>query len=128
MFMIGYSQVFEGTAEVNEDEAGPSRTLSRLFLNDLHVQEDTLIAVYQGLISQDQRGAKNYIPGIFPSKEIPESPTLKNLDSKDKAAETANDEEVARKVAAEWEEEEERKRLAGLERPTSSIRIMNLVC
>ncbi|GKD59866.1 hypothetical protein Tco_1297375 [Tanacetum coccineum] len=29
---------------------------------------------------------------------------------------TANDEEVARKVAAEWEEEEERKRLAGLER------------
>ncbi|GJY97223.1 hypothetical protein Tco_0514133 [Tanacetum coccineum] len=33
-----------------------------------------------------------------------------------KAAETANDEEVARKVAAEWEEEEERKRLAGLER------------
>ncbi|GKB02035.1 hypothetical protein Tco_0830079, partial [Tanacetum coccineum] len=34
-----------------------------------------------------------------------------------------NDEEVARKVAAEWEEEEERKRLAGLERLQDGIRV-----
>ncbi|GJY49774.1 hypothetical protein Tco_0439730, partial [Tanacetum coccineum] len=33
-----------------------------------------------------------------------------------RAAKTANDEEFARRVAAEWEEEEERKRLSGLER------------
>ncbi|GJR50049.1 hypothetical protein Tco_1400570 [Tanacetum coccineum] len=55
------------------------------------------------------------IPGNISEQERPELPTL-NLDPKDKAAETANDEEVARKVAVEWKEEEERKRLAGLER------------
>ncbi|GJT62839.1 hypothetical protein Tco_1006372 [Tanacetum coccineum] len=89
----------------------------------------------EGTCLRPRRGAGITISGNIPEQERPESPTL-ILDPKDKgkgimkeepkkkkltlqqlrAAETANDEEVARKVAAEWEEEEERKRLAGLER------------
>ncbi|GJW22530.1 hypothetical protein Tco_0033152, partial [Tanacetum coccineum] len=60
-------------------------------------------------------GAGITIPGNISEQERTESPT-QMLDPKNKAAETANDEEVSRKVAAEWAEEEERKRLAGLER------------
>ncbi|GJR52207.1 hypothetical protein Tco_1402728 [Tanacetum coccineum] len=115
-----------------EDEAGPSTFQDE---SDEFIQDDTLIADILVNITRPRRGAGITIPGNIPEQERPESPTL-ILDPKDKgkgimkeepkkkkltlqqlrAAETANDEEVARKVAAEWEEEEERKRLAGLER------------
>ncbi|GKF50225.1 hypothetical protein Tco_0146692 [Tanacetum coccineum] len=107
----GTAQVNEGTAQVLEeveDEAGPSTFQDE---SDEFIQDDTLIANILVNISKPRRGA-----GItIPEQEKPESPTL-ILDPKDKVAETTNDEEVARKVTAEWEEEEERKRLAGLER------------
>ncbi|GJT70344.1 hypothetical protein Tco_1029630 [Tanacetum coccineum] len=115
-----------------EDEAGPSTFQDE---SDEFIQDDTLIADLLVNISKNRRGAGITIPGNIPEQERPKSPTL-TLDPKDKgkgimkeepkkkkltlqqlrAAETANDEEFARRVAAEWEEEEERKRLAGLER------------
>ncbi|GKA52989.1 hypothetical protein Tco_0746304, partial [Tanacetum coccineum] len=111
-----------------EDEAGPSTFQDE---SDEFIQDDTSIADVLVNITRPRRGAGITIPGNIPEQERPESPTL-ILDPKDKgkgimkeepkkkkltlqqlrAAETANDEEVARKVAAEWEEEEERKRLA----------------
>ncbi|GJR43760.1 hypothetical protein Tco_1311863 [Tanacetum coccineum] len=139
----GIAKVNEGTDEVNEstaeplmkkveDEAGPSTFQDE---SDEFIQDDTLIADLLVNISKNRKGAGITIPGNIPEQERPKSPTL-TLDPKDKgkgimkeepkkkkltlqqlrAAETANDEEFARRVAAEWEEEEERKRLAGLER------------
>ncbi|GJS05640.1 putative ribonuclease H-like domain-containing protein [Tanacetum coccineum] len=115
-----------------EDEAGPSTFQDE---SDEFIQDDTLIADLLVNISKNRRGAGITIPGNIPEQERPKSPTL-ILDPKDKgkgimkeepkkkkltlqqlrAAETANDEEFARRVTAEWEEEEERKRLVGLER------------
>ncbi|GKF27973.1 hypothetical protein Tco_0094315 [Tanacetum coccineum] len=115
-----------------EDEAGPSTFQDE---SDEFIQKDTSIADILVNITRPRRGAGISIPGNIPEQERPESPTL-ILDPKDKgkgimkeepkkkkltlqqlrAAETANDEEVARNVTAKWEEEEERKRLAGLER------------
>ncbi|GKA54877.1 hypothetical protein Tco_0753826 [Tanacetum coccineum] len=138
----GTDEVNESTAGANlstepsmkevEDEAGPSTFQDE---SDEFIQDDTLIADLLVNISKNRRGAGITIPGNIPEQERPKSPTL-TLDPKDKgkgimkeepkkkkltlqqlrAAETANDEEFARRVAAEWEEEEERKRLAGLER------------
>ncbi|GKC56887.1 hypothetical protein Tco_1084485 [Tanacetum coccineum] len=138
----GTAEVNESTAGANlstepsmkevEDEAGPSTFQDE---SDEFIQDDALIADTLVNITRPRRGAGITIPGNIPEQERPESPTL-ILDPKDKgkgimkeepkkkkltlqqlrAAETANDEEVARKVTAEWEEEEERKRLAGLER------------
>ncbi|GJW44531.1 ribonuclease H-like domain, reverse transcriptase, RNA-dependent DNA polymerase [Tanacetum coccineum] len=132
----GTAEVNESTAGANlstepsmkevEDEAGPSTFQDE---SDEFIQDDTLIADVLVNITRPRRGAGITIPGNIPEQERPESPTL-ILDPKDKgkgimkeepkkkkltlqqlrAAETANDEEVARKVAAEWEEEEERKR------------------
>ncbi|GJT01933.1 hypothetical protein Tco_0823102 [Tanacetum coccineum] len=138
----GTAEVHESTAGANlstepsmkevEDEAGPSTFQDE---SDEFIQDDTSIADVLVNITRPRRGAGITIPGNIPEQERPESPTL-ILDPKDKgkgimkeepkkkkltlqqlrAAETVNDEEVARKIAAEWEEEEERKRLAGLER------------
>ncbi|GKE10582.1 hypothetical protein Tco_1414133, partial [Tanacetum coccineum] len=126
----GIVEVHKGTAEVNEstaganlstepsmkeveDEAGPSTFQDE---SDEFIQDDALIADTLVNITRPRRGA-----GItIPEQERPELPTL-ILDPKDKgkgimkeeskkkkltlqqlrAAETANDEEVARKVAAE---------------------------
>ncbi|GJR17122.1 hypothetical protein Tco_0965649 [Tanacetum coccineum] len=117
----GTAKVNEGTDEVNEstaganlstepsmkeveDEAGPSTFQDE---SDEFIQDDTLIADLLVNISKNRRGAGITIPGNIPEQERPKSPTL-TLDPKDK--------EFARRVAAEWEEEEERKRLADLER------------
>ncbi|GJX31505.1 hypothetical protein Tco_0241360 [Tanacetum coccineum] len=135
----GTAEVNERTAEANlstepsmkevEDEAGPSTFQDE---SDEFIQDDTLIADVLVNITRPRRGAGITIPGNIPEQERPESPA-KILDPKDKgkgimkeepkkkkltlqqlrAAETANDEEVARKL--EWEEEEERK-TASLER------------
>ncbi|GKF51653.1 hypothetical protein Tco_0148120, partial [Tanacetum coccineum] len=122
----------EPSTQAVEDEAGPSTFLDE---TNEFFQNDTLIADILVNISRPRKGAGTTIPGNIPEQERSESPTPV-LDPKDKGkgiikeepkkkkltlqqirtTETANDEEVARKVAAEWEEEEERKRLAGLER------------
>ncbi|GJT57048.1 hypothetical protein Tco_0992102 [Tanacetum coccineum] len=127
----GTAEVNESTAGANlstepsmkevEDEAGPSTFQDE---SDEFIQDDTLIADILVNISKPRRGAGITIPGNIPEQERPESPTL-ILDPKDKgkgimmeepkkkkltlqqlrAAETANDEEVARKdnemIAAE---------------------------
>ncbi|GJS58419.1 hypothetical protein Tco_0653203 [Tanacetum coccineum] len=122
----------EPSTQAVEDEAGPSTFLDE---TNEFFQDDTLIADILVNISRPRRGAGTTIPGNIPEQERSESPTPV-LDPKDKgkgimkeepkkkkltlqqirAVETANDEEVAGRIAAEWEEEEERKRLAGLER------------
>ncbi|GKC44064.1 hypothetical protein Tco_1061786 [Tanacetum coccineum] len=121
------AEVNESTAGANlstepsmkevEDEAGPSTFQDE---SDEFIQDDTLIADLLVNISKNRRGAGITIPGNIPEQERPESPT-QILDPKDKgkgimkeepkkkkltlqqlrAAETANDEEVARKVAVE---------------------------
>ncbi|GJY31514.1 hypothetical protein Tco_0415009 [Tanacetum coccineum] len=127
----GTAEVNESTAGANlstepsmkevEDEAGPSTFQDE---SDEFIQDDTLIADILVNITRPRRGAGITIPGNIPEQERPESPTL-ILDPKDKgkgimkeepkkkkltlqqlrAAETANDEEVARKdnemIAAE---------------------------
>ncbi|GKB95328.1 hypothetical protein Tco_0981465 [Tanacetum coccineum] len=123
----GTAQVNESTAGANEstepsmkeveDEAGPSTVQDE---SDEFIQDDALIADTLVNITRSRRGAGITIPGNIPEQERPESPT-QILDPKDKgkgiikeepkkkkltlqqlrAAETANDEEVARKVAAE---------------------------
>ncbi|GJS65008.1 hypothetical protein Tco_0679572 [Tanacetum coccineum] len=146
----GTAEVNESSAGANlstepsmkevEDEAGPSTFQDE---SDEFIQDDTSIADVLVNITRPRRGAGITILGNIPEQERPELPTL-ILDPKDKgkgimkeepkkkkltlqqlrAAETANDEEVARKVAAEWEEEEERKRLVGLERLQAELEIM----
>ncbi|GJS98947.1 hypothetical protein Tco_0820117 [Tanacetum coccineum] len=143
----GTAAVNESTAGANlsiepsmkevEDEAGPSTFQDE---SDEFIQDDTLIADLLVNISKNKRGAGITILGNIPKQERHELPT-QILDPKDKgkdimkeepkkkkltlqqlrAAETANDEEVARRVAAEWEEEKERKRLASLERLQAEI-------
>ncbi|GKE00884.1 hypothetical protein Tco_1388867 [Tanacetum coccineum] len=123
----GTAEVNESTAGANlstepsmkevEDEAGPSTFQDE---SDEFIQDDTLIADILVNITRPRRGAGITIPGNIPEQERPESPTL-ILDPKDKgkgimkeepkkkkltlqqlrAAETANDEEFARRVAAE---------------------------
>ncbi|GJS13316.1 hypothetical protein Tco_0407788 [Tanacetum coccineum] len=58
-------------------------------------------------ISRPRRGVGITIPCNVPEQESCESPTPSVLDPKDK--------ELARRIQVKWEEEEERKRLAGLE-------------
>ncbi|GJX28094.1 hypothetical protein Tco_0236173 [Tanacetum coccineum] len=125
----GTAKVNESTAGTNlstepsndevEDEAGPSTFQDE---SDEFIQDDTLIADLLVNISKSRRGAGITIPGNIPEQERSESPT-QILDPKDKgkgimkeepkkkkltlqqlrAAETANDEEFARRVAAKWE-------------------------
>ncbi|GKB64189.1 hypothetical protein Tco_0920375 [Tanacetum coccineum] len=102
-----------------EDKAGPSTFQDE---SDEFIQDDTLIVDHLVNISKNRRGAGITILGNIPEQERPKSETL-TLDPKDKgkgimkeepkkkkitlqqlrAAETANDEEFARKVAVEWE-------------------------
>ncbi|GKE63121.1 hypothetical protein Tco_1513488 [Tanacetum coccineum] len=123
----GTDEVNESTAGANlstepsmkevEDEAGPSTFQDE---SDEFIQDDTLIADLLVNISKSRRGAGITIPGNISEQERPKSPT-QILNPKDKgksimkeepkkkkltlqqlrAAETANDEEFARRVAAE---------------------------
>ncbi|GKG12992.1 hypothetical protein Tco_0349952, partial [Tanacetum coccineum] len=82
-----------------EDEAGPSTFQDE---SDEFIQDDTLIAYTLINITRPRRGAGITIPGKGIMKEEPKKKknlTLQQL----RAAETANDEEVARKVTAKWE-------------------------
>ncbi|GKE57102.1 hypothetical protein Tco_1496287 [Tanacetum coccineum] len=117
----GTAKVNKGTDEVNEstdganlstepsmkeveDEAGPSTFQDE---SDEFIQDDTLIADLLVNISKNRRGAGITIPGNIPKQERPKSPTLA-LDPKDK-------------------EEEERKRLAGLERLQAELEDNELI-
>ncbi|GJY43278.1 hypothetical protein Tco_0431491 [Tanacetum coccineum] len=57
------------------------------------------------------------IPGHSQPQQPQVSQPTQATDPKDKALETANDEEVARKIQAEWDVEVERKRLEDLKKP-----------
>ncbi|GKF81939.1 hypothetical protein Tco_0243595, partial [Tanacetum coccineum] len=130
---VGANLSTEPSMKKMEDEAGPSTFQDE---SDEFIQDDALIADTLINITRPRRGAGITIPRNISEQERSESPT-QILDPKDKgkgimkeepkkkkkltlqqlrAVETANDEEVARKVIVEWKEEEERKRLAGLEK------------
>ncbi|GJZ72675.1 putative ribonuclease H-like domain-containing protein [Tanacetum coccineum] len=134
------AEVHEDTAQVNEGSAEVHENTAKIHESTVGANLSTDPSMKKMEDEAEQKRSRNYqnipIPGNIPEpRRGQESPTL-ILDPKDKgkgimkeepkkkkltlqqlrAAETANDEEVARKVTAEWEEEEERKRLAGLER------------
>ncbi|GJS58426.1 hypothetical protein Tco_0653210 [Tanacetum coccineum] len=135
--------IAEPSIQAVEDEAGPSTFLDE---TTEFFQDDTLIADILVNISRPKRGAGITIPGNVPEQERSESPTPV-LDPKDKgkgimkeepkkkkltlqqirAAKTANDAEVARRIAAEWEEDEERKRLVGLEKLQAELEANEMI-
>ncbi|GJZ70207.1 hypothetical protein Tco_0633757, partial [Tanacetum coccineum] len=96
-----------------EDEAGPSSPIRPTQEEEPEEQfkDDEFLADISLNISRP-RGLS-----IFgPMQSQPQQPT-QTTDPKEKALVTANDEEVARKVQAEWDAEEERKRLEDLKKP-----------
>ncbi|GJX32950.1 hypothetical protein Tco_0242805, partial [Tanacetum coccineum] len=123
----GTAQVHEGTAEVNEGTAEVNESTAGANLST----EPSMKEV------EDEAG-----PSTFQdeSDEFIQDDTLIADTANDEevarkvAAEwekeeerKRNDEKVARKVAAEWEEEEERKRLAGLERLQYNTRCFQVI-
>ncbi|GJS90054.1 zinc finger, CCHC-type containing protein [Tanacetum coccineum] len=60
------------------------------------------------------------IPG--PIQSLPQQPTQATDPKEKRALETKNDEEVARKIQAEWDAEEERKRLEALKKPKTILK------
>ncbi|GJR84640.1 hypothetical protein Tco_0155425 [Tanacetum coccineum] len=103
----GIAQVNEGTAEVHEGTAEVHEGTDEVHESTAEVYEESPDITTLILESKKDKGK-----GIMKEEPKKKKVTLQQL----RAAETANDEEVARKVVAEWEEEEERKRIAGLER------------
>ncbi|GJW44909.1 hypothetical protein Tco_0073708 [Tanacetum coccineum] len=113
-----------------EDEAGPSSPIRPT--QNIEPEEQFKVDEVLAAISRP-RGLS--IPGPIQSQPQPQQPT-QGTDSKDKgkgilveepkkkkltlqqirALETSNDEEVARKIQAEWDAEEERKRLEELKK------------
>ncbi|GJX06529.1 hypothetical protein Tco_0194461 [Tanacetum coccineum] len=113
-FKQGRKKVSDGSTGLNEDDVKFMWILSSMKVNDEYsVEQSNYWNLHKevedeaGPLTFQDEGAGITIPGNIPEQERPESPTL-ILDPKDK--------EVARKIAAEWEEEEERKRFADLER------------
>ncbi|GJV11313.1 hypothetical protein Tco_1352854 [Tanacetum coccineum] len=121
-----------------EDEAGPSSPLRPIQVMDSEEQHNAA----EVLVSISRpRGLS--IPGPIQSQSQPQQPT-QGTDPKDKgkgilveepkkkkltlqqirALETTNDEEVARKIQAEWDAEEERKRFEELKKtkPKTTLR------
>ncbi|GJS67637.1 hypothetical protein Tco_0682201 [Tanacetum coccineum] len=121
-----------------EDEAGPSSPLRPIQV--MESEEQLKVAEVLVAISRP-RGLS--IPGPIQSQSQPQQPT-QGTDPKDKgkgilveepkkkkltlqqirALETTNDEEVARKIQAEWDAEEERKRFEELKKtkPKTTLR------
>ncbi|GJY82977.1 hypothetical protein Tco_0496353 [Tanacetum coccineum] len=119
-----------------EDEAGPSSPIHQTQEEEPKEQfkDDELLA---DIILNRPRGLS--IPG--PMQSQPQQPT-QSTDPKEKgkgilveepkkkkltlqqirALETKNDEEVARKIQAEWDAEEERKRLEALKKPKTILK------
>ncbi|GJS34273.1 retrovirus-related pol polyprotein from transposon TNT 1-94 [Tanacetum coccineum] len=118
----GTAEVFEGTAEVFEGTEEVYEGTEEVYEGTEECSEvqDDFLLLSLGYFSNIKMRAGITIPGNIPEQERPESPT-QNLDPKDKgkgimkeepkkkkltlqqlrAAETANDEEFARRVAAE---------------------------
>ncbi|GJR79523.1 hypothetical protein Tco_0150308 [Tanacetum coccineum] len=99
-----------------DDEAGPSSPIRPTQEEEPEEQfkDDELLA---DILLNRTRGLS--IPG--PMQSQPQQPT-QATDPKEKALETKNDEEVARKIQAEWDAEEERKRLEALKKPKTILK------
>ncbi|GJT73673.1 uncharacterized mitochondrial protein-like protein [Tanacetum coccineum] len=118
-FKQGRKKVFDGSTGLNEVDVNSVLRGANLSTGTSmkEVEDESWSS---NLSDQERPESTNSIldPNIkVKGYNVKEEPKKKKLTLQQlRAAETANDEEVARKVAAEWEEEEERKRLAGLER------------
>ncbi|GJZ55071.1 hypothetical protein Tco_0610264, partial [Tanacetum coccineum] len=96
-----------------EDEAGPSSPirLTQQEESEEQFKDDEILA---DILLNRTRGLS--IPG--PMQSQPQQPTqASDPKEKGKGILTANDEEVARKVQAEWDAKDERKRLEDLKKP-----------
>ncbi|GJT88226.1 hypothetical protein Tco_1069943 [Tanacetum coccineum] len=116
-----------------EDEAGPSSPIRPTqeeepeeqfkddeFLADisLNISRPRGLSIPGPMLSQPQQPTQATDPKEKGKGILVEEPKKKKLTLQQiRALETANDEEVARKVQAEWDAEEERKRLEDLKKP-----------
>ncbi|GJX09580.1 hypothetical protein Tco_0199439 [Tanacetum coccineum] len=114
-----------------EDEAGPSSPIRPTqqeepeeqfkddeFLADILLNRTRGLSIPGPMQSQPQQPTQATDPKEKGKGILVEEPKKKKLTLQQiRALETANDEEVARKVQAEWDAEEERKRLEDLKKP-----------
>ncbi|GKC79113.1 hypothetical protein Tco_1129887, partial [Tanacetum coccineum] len=124
----------------HEEEESQPHEIDELF------QDDTLIADILVNISRPRRGARITIPGNVPETErsesqtpvldpkdkgkaiIKEEPKKKKLTPQDlRAAKIAFNEEAARRIQAELYEQEEKERLAGLERLQAKLEANEMI-
>ncbi|GJW64824.1 putative ribonuclease H-like domain-containing protein [Tanacetum coccineum] len=129
-----------GTSTRHEEEESQPHEIDELF------QDDTLIADILVNISRPRRGARITIPGNVPETErsesqtpvldpkdkgkaiIKEEPKKKKLTPQDlRAAKIAFNEEAARRIQAELYEQEEKERLAGLERLQAKLEANEMI-
>ncbi|GJU67807.1 putative ribonuclease H-like domain-containing protein [Tanacetum coccineum] len=126
---------------VPTDEAGPSTLHDD---NELFKDETSIVDI---LVNTSKRSTGITIPGNVPEEQGCESLTLPALDPKEKgkgilqeepkkkrltpqeirAAQIAYDEEVAIKTQMEWEEEEKRNRIAGLEKIQAELEANEMI-
>ncbi|GJW14111.1 hypothetical protein Tco_0018244 [Tanacetum coccineum] len=114
-----------------EDEAGPSSPIRPTqeeetkeqfkddeFLADILLNRTTGLSIPGPMQSQPQQPTQATDPKEKGKGILVEEPKKKKLTLQQiRALETANDEEIARKVQEEWDAEEERKRLEDLKKP-----------
>ncbi|GJX93864.1 putative reverse transcriptase domain-containing protein [Tanacetum coccineum] len=115
-----------------EDEAGPSSPIHQTqeeepkeqfkddeLLADILLNRPRGLSIPGPMQSQPQQPSQASDPKEKGKGILIEEPKKKKLSLQQiRALETTNDEEVARKVQAEWDAEEERKRLEDLKKPT----------
>ncbi|GKD83287.1 hypothetical protein Tco_1350126, partial [Tanacetum coccineum] len=115
-----------------EDEAGPSSPIHQTqeeepkeqfkddeLLADILLNRPRGLSIPGPMQSQPQQPIQASDPKEKGKGILIEEPKKKKLSLQQiRALETTNDEEVARKVQAEWDAEEERKRLEDLKKPT----------
>ncbi|GJV09892.1 putative ribonuclease H-like domain-containing protein, partial [Tanacetum coccineum] len=108
--------VSESTA-IPTDEAGPSTLHDD---NELF-KDETFIADI--LVNISRRNPKDKGKGIMQEEPKKKRLTLQEI----RAAQITYDEEVSRKTQMEWEEEEERNRIAGLEKLQAELEVLKLI-
>ncbi|GJX96804.1 hypothetical protein Tco_0352602 [Tanacetum coccineum] len=119
-----------------DDEAGPSSPIRPTqeeepeeqfkddeFLADIILNRPRGLSIPGPMQSQPQQPTQSTDPKEKGKGILVEEPKKKKLTLQQiRALETKNDEEVARKIQAEWDAEEERKRLEALKKPKTILK------
>ncbi|GKE27671.1 hypothetical protein Tco_1443055, partial [Tanacetum coccineum] len=119
-----------------EDEAGPSSQIHQTqeeepkeqfkdddILADIILNRPRGLSIPGPMQSQPQQPTQSTDPKEKGKGILVEEPKKKKLTLQQiRALETKNDEEVARKIQAEWDAEEERKRLEALKKPKTILK------